>query len=110
MGDFGILLHSGFSRKEALLLNLAVSLTNLLGVLLGLTVGTVMLPLLSYALPFIAGTFLYIAAADMVPVLMQDSRAKESVLQIVCMLAGMLVMGLLLVLEAVAAHASEASH
>ena len=37
LGDFGILLHSGFSKKAALGLNLLTSFTNLLGVLIGRT-------------------------------------------------------------------------
>ncbi len=70
LGDFGILVNSGWSRRLALGYNLASALTFPLGGLIayalsgGLDV--------AWFLPFAAGNFLYIGAADLIPQL----RAK----------------------------------
>jgi zinc and cadmium transporter len=65
LGDFGILVHSGWGRASALAYNVASGLTFLVGALLayGLA-GRVDLALL---IPFAAGNFIYIALADLVP-------------------------------------------
>ena len=46
----------------------------------------------SYLLPFAAGNFLYIAGSDLIPELHKQTGLKQVVLQIVCMLLGILVM------------------
>ena len=65
LGDFGLLIHSGWSPRQALAYNFASALTFLLGSLLALAVsGTIeVTPLVAFA----AGTFIYIAMADLVP-------------------------------------------
>jgi zinc and cadmium transporter len=65
MGDFGILVHSGWSRRSALVYNVLSALTFLLGGLVVYAVaGSVHVEVL---LPFAAGSFVYIALADLVP-------------------------------------------
>jgi zinc and cadmium transporter len=65
LGDFGILVHNGWKRRSALAYNLASALTFLIGALAayGLA-GAVDVAVL---IPFAAGNFVYIAAADLVP-------------------------------------------
>ena len=65
LGDFGLLLHSGWSRGHALAYNVVSALTFPIGgvVAYGLS-GAVDVTLL---VPFAAGNFLYIAAADLIP-------------------------------------------
>ncbi|MFW7414165.1 ZIP family metal transporter [Demequina sp. SO4-18] len=65
LGDFGLLVHSGWSPRRALLYNVASALTFLLGCLVAYGVaGTFDVAIL---IPFAAGNFLYIAAADLIP-------------------------------------------
>jgi len=65
LGDFGVLVHSGWRPRVALGYNLASGLTFLAGGLVAYTVsGSVDAGVL---LPFAAGNFVYIAAADLVP-------------------------------------------
>jgi zinc and cadmium transporter len=72
LGDFGLLVHSGWSRRNALLYNVASALTFPVGgVIAYLLAGQVEVALL---LPFAAGSFLYIAAADHIP----EFTAEES--------------------------------
>lgn len=65
LGDFGILVHSGWSRSRALAYNTLSALTFLLGGLVAYAASsTIDITLL---LPFAAGNFIYIALADLVP-------------------------------------------
>ncbi|HKI91509.1 MAG TPA: ZIP family metal transporter [Gaiellaceae bacterium] len=65
LGDFGILVHSGWKPPAALAYNLASALTFLIGGMVAYGVsGTIDAGIL---LPFAAGNFVYIAAADLVP-------------------------------------------
>jgi zinc and cadmium transporter len=65
LGDFGILVHSGWSRTSALAYNLASGLMFLVG---GLAAYALSGGLdVTFLIPFAAGNFVYIAAADLVP-------------------------------------------
>ncbi len=67
VGDLAILLHGGYSRGRALVLNLLTSLTSIVGgVVAYFALGTAM-HLLPYALAFAAASFIYIAVADLIP-------------------------------------------
>lgn len=66
-GDFAILLHGGYSRRKAILLNLLSASTTLIGA----WVGYAGLQAFGSAAPYIlcvsAASFLYIALADLIP-------------------------------------------
>ncbi|MDX1385056.1 MAG: ZIP family metal transporter [Thermoanaerobaculia bacterium] len=65
LGDFGALVHAGWSRGAALLFNWLSSLAFLTG---GLVAYLVSRDLdLTFLVPFAAGSFIYVAAADLVP-------------------------------------------
>ena len=65
LGKYGVLLHGGWSRRRALLVNGLSSLTFLLG---GLFAWIVSFEFdVRFLVPFAAGNFLYIAASDLVP-------------------------------------------
>ena len=67
LGDFGILVHSGWNRSTALLYNLISGLTFLLGGSVAYAAsGAFRVEVL---LPFAAGNFIYIALADLTPAL-----------------------------------------
>ena len=65
LGKYGVLLHGGWSRGRALLVNVISSLTFLLGGVIAYAVSTELD--VSFLVPFAAGNFLYIAASDLVP-------------------------------------------
>lgn len=65
LGDFGILVHAGWSRTRALLFNFVSALTFLVGGLLAYALASKIEVV--WLLPFAAGNFLYISAADLVP-------------------------------------------
>lgn len=99
IGDFAVLLHSGYSRKKALLFNVLSALTAVLGAFLTLVLTSFAQSLTEYMLPFAAGNLIYIAAADLIPELHKETGFRQGVLQIVAMTIGMACMYLLLGLE-----------
>jgi zinc and cadmium transporter len=75
LGDFGILVHSGWRRRPALVYNFLSGLTFLIGALVALAVsGAVDVALL---LPFAAGNFAYIAASDLIPQLRATGLGRQ---------------------------------
>lgn len=75
LGDFGILVHSGWDRSRALLFNIVSALTFLAGSLIAYAVsGHVDVAVL---VPFAAGSFVYIAATDLLPEITTAPTAGE---------------------------------
>ncbi len=77
LGDFGILVHSGWRRTSALAWNFASALTFLGGSLLAYALADQID--VAYLLPFAAGNFIYIAAADLLPELASQTRTRDKV-------------------------------
>jgi zinc and cadmium transporter len=85
-GDFGILLHSGWEKKKALLYNFFSALTIVLG---GLVVyfASEFINII-YLLPIAAGNFIYIATSDLIPEIKHNTNRKENVLHFSALVAG----------------------
>lgn len=78
LGDFGILVHGGWSARRALLYNLLSALTFPVGALVAyLAAGRIDVGFLA---AFGAGSFVYIAAVDLLPELKGSGGAKWHVL------------------------------
>jgi zinc and cadmium transporter len=75
LGDFGVLVHSGWSRRSALAWNFASALTFLVGAVTAYAVSGQLE--VAYLLPFAAGNFLYIAAADLLPEIHAEPHTRE---------------------------------
>jgi len=91
LGDLAILLHGGYSRTRALVLNLLTSLTSVIGgVIAYFALGSAM-QLLPYAIAIAASSFLYIAVADLIPGLHRRVDAGAGIAQLTLIAAGVLV-------------------
>lgn len=99
IGDFGILLHGGFSKKKALLLNFATALTAFLGVTVALILGAYVENITHFLIPFAAGGFIYIAAADLIPELHKEVKVSRSLIQFALFVLGIALMLLLLLIH-----------
>lgn len=75
LGDFGVLVHSGWRRSSALMWNVASASTFLLGSLIAY--GLADHVRVAYLLPFAAGNFVYIAAADLIPEITSTASAAD---------------------------------
>ena len=75
LGDFGVLVQSGWAKRSALLWNFASALTFLLGGVAAYFAANVIE--VAYLLPFAAGNFIYIAAADLMPELASGESGRD---------------------------------
>ena len=99
LGDFGVLLHSGFSKKRALYLNFASACAAILGALIVTCLGYASTELINWLIPFTAGGFIYISLSDLIPELHKEQGLKSSFFQFIFATLGVLVMVGLLRLE-----------
>ncbi|MSS74858.1 ZIP family metal transporter [Candidatus Pacearchaeota archaeon] len=99
IGDFGVLVHGGFTRKRALWLNFLTALTAVLGAVITLLVAGRIEGLVEWLVPVAAGGFIYIATADLIPELHKDATTRRSLGQVLAFVLGIAVMASLLLLE-----------
>jgi len=90
VGDFAILLASGYSKGKALFYNILASLTTVLGGVLAYFSLDDLHDSLPYFLALAASSFIYIAVADLIPSLHKKTDMKASIEQIVLIAAGVL--------------------
>lgn len=88
VGDFAILLHSGYTRRRALILNLASAAAGIAGSLFGYTMVSVLPHVRPYVLAFSAASMLYIAMSDLIPDLHRGTVDRNSLRQVVLIAAG----------------------
>ena len=100
IGDFAILLNSGFSRFEAAKAQLATAGIGLLGACFALWVDAVDATQAAslWILPFSAGGFLNIALVSVLPDILKEEDPKECFIQLICLLLGVTVMSVLCLL------------
>jgi zinc and cadmium transporter len=88
VGDFAILLHSGFSRARAFVFNILASLTTVAGALLAYYSLDEAQHLLPYVLAIAASSFIYIAVADLIPGLHKRSQLSATSQQVLLIALG----------------------
>jgi zinc and cadmium transporter len=95
VGDFAILLDSGYSRTKAFVLNTLSASATLPGALLAYLWLADTRTVIPYVLAWSAASFIYIATADLVPNLHRQTSLPDSVRQIALMLVGISTIGLM---------------
>jgi zinc and cadmium transporter len=95
LGDFVILLESGYTRGQALLYNTISSLATLPGALVGYFFLAHVMQAVPYILLVGAASFLYIALVDLTPYLHRRFGFADSLLQLGLILAGLATIQLL---------------
>lgn len=88
VGDFLILLHSGYSKQKALLFNLFSSFATILGGLIAYFALQTVEAWIPYILSIAAASMLYVAVADLIPGLHKRTAIKDSLQQIILILFG----------------------
>jgi len=100
IGEFGILVHCGFSRFKAITYNFLSGLVSLLGVLFVFIIGSNFSSFSNFLIPITAGSFIYLAATDLIPELHRhDSPISHSITQLIFIILGIALMSLLVFLE-----------
>lgn len=90
VGDFAILLDSGYEKKKAFLYNLLSSLATLPGAVVAYFFLREVQGVIPYVMAFSAASFIYIATVDLIPGLHRQVSLGESARQLGFMLAGIL--------------------
>ena len=88
VGDIAILLHSGYSRTRALVLNIASAAAGLAGSLLGYSLVSFLPDVRPYVLAFSSASMLYIAMSDLIPDLHRGTVDRNSLRQVFLIGAG----------------------
>lgn len=96
IGDFGVLLHAGFSRASALWLNFLTATLAIAGAVLALLMGSHLHHFSTAVLPFAAGGFIYVAGSDLVPELHKERQPPQAAVQLLAIGVGI---GLMLLLK-----------
>jgi zinc and cadmium transporter len=88
LGDFAVLVHAGVAPRRAIRLNLAVATTALAGGAVTLLAGARFEIAVHHLLPVVAGSFIYIAASDLIPELQRETRTSRAIVQLVLLSCG----------------------
>lgn len=88
IGDFGILMHRGLSRKKILMVNLLSAATAFIGAILTFLLGHVIKEALPALLSLTAGFFIYIAASDLIPEIHEENRKGFAFVESMLLLLG----------------------
>jgi len=98
IGDFGVLLHSGYPKKKAFIYNIISSLITIPSAI----ISYFLLGSFEFVVPFLlaisAASFIYIALSDLTPDLHQHFGLKYTIRQVLLITAGILIMYALLTL------------
>jgi len=95
-GDFGILIHSGYTKKKAFTYNIISSSTTIPASIISYFI----LDDIKFAVPFLlaisAASFIYIALSDLTPELHQHTDFKYIIRQLIIMILGIVLIMFLL--------------
>lgn len=91
VGDFAILLNSGYQRGRALFFNILASMATLVGAVIAYYSLQSMQGALPYILAIAASSFIYIAVADLIPGLHKRTELRETLQQIILIALGVIV-------------------
>lgn len=88
IGDFGVLIYSGFSKAKALFYNFLSAVFCVAGGLVGWIMAQYSIGIEKYLLPLAAGGFIYIAASDLLPELRKNISMRNFFVDFIFMLCG----------------------
>jgi zinc and cadmium transporter len=86
IGDYSILIHSGYTHKKALKMNVLVSLTALLGGIFGFFLLNSFESFLPFLVLLTAGGFIYIALSDIFPDLHEHKEKNKIIIEAIILI------------------------
>ncbi len=94
LGDFGVLVYGGFTKKKALFCNFLTAFTAVIGALAGYFLSDFAKGFSNFILPLTAGGFIYIGASDLIPEIHKETNLRRSSLAFIAFLLGIIFMAL----------------
>jgi zinc and cadmium transporter len=95
IGDFGVLIHGGFSVKKALTFNFLTASLAIIGGIAGFLFLSAFESIQLYLVAIAAGGFLYVGAADLIPELHKETNIKKALPQILFIIIGVVLIFIL---------------
>lgn len=89
IGDFGVLIHAGYKKSKVLSYNFLTALSTPLGAAFGYFSLSQISNYIPYFISFAAGSFIYIAASDLMPEIRHKTRGVN-LIHILVIIAGVL--------------------
>ncbi|MGD0336801.1 MAG: ZIP family metal transporter [Candidatus Omnitrophota bacterium] len=94
LGDFGVLIYGGFTKKKALFYNFISALMAMIGAVAGYLISDITRYFPVFIMPLTAGGFIYVAASDLIPQIHKESNLRRANLAFVAFLFGIIFMAL----------------
>jgi len=94
LGDFGVLVYGGFSKRKALFYNFISALMAMVGATISYFISDFAQGFSNFILPLTAGGFIYISTSDLIPQIHKESNLKRSTLAFIAFLFGIVLMAL----------------
>lgn len=88
IGDFGLLLHKGMSKRGVIVVNIVSAAAALVGAVLTYLVGDILEGYLPVFLAITAGFFIYIAASDLIPEIHYEKRRGFAIIESILLVVG----------------------
>lgn len=88
IGDFGLMLHKGLSKKRIIIVNLVSALAAFVGAILTFMLGDIVETFVPIFLSITAGFFIYIALADLIPELHHEKRRGYAIVETALLIFG----------------------
>jgi len=98
IGDFALLVQSGFSMRSAILLQLMTAVGAFIGAGVGL-LSSSQSQSSAWVLPFTAGGFIYVATVDVLPTLLKDTSFFQTLAELLALCFGVYLMVLIAAFE-----------
>jgi zinc and cadmium transporter len=93
IGDFAVLLHSGFTKPRAFAVNVATGVATLAGATAGYFALAALSGILPTVLAIASASLLYVAVADLIPSLHRRPEPVETLKQMLLILSGIAIIG-----------------
>jgi zinc and cadmium transporter len=94
VGDFGLLLHKGMSRKNVILVNVVSALATTVAAVIFYSIGQGTNVSLDIVLGLVAGFFIYIAVSDIIPSIHRNENRRVAAIQTCMLVAGIIVVSI----------------
>lgn len=94
IGDFGLMLQKGLSRKMIILVNILSAAVAFTGAIITYLLGNILEAYIPIFLALTAGFFIYIAASDLIPEIHYEKSKKFAVIKSLLLLLGVILIGI----------------
>jgi len=93
IGDMGLLLSKGYTRKKVFIINILSALATTVAAIIFYYVGSANMDLIAGLAALTAGFFIYIAASDIIPTIHEETNKRTLRIKTILLVVGVLVVG-----------------